>query len=140
MFEGQVEELAHHAGQRAVGAAGHQRARRGQRPRVAGKHAGGAAPRVARELVEHDHFGQRRARLRGPAGEFTAQRGVDQWTKALADRRVEGVVLAEPLGPRLQVVGLVGAAEPEVQHLGGARVDVGLVHSSRSCVSGWRRM
>ena len=40
VLEGQVDELPLHAGQAQVVAAGHQRARRGQRLRIAGKHAG----------------------------------------------------------------------------------------------------
>ena len=78
MLEGQVDELALHAGQAAVGAAVDQGARRAQRLRVAGEGPCAAAKDVARELVEHEDACQRALRRGGPAVELAGQRALDQ--------------------------------------------------------------
>ncbi len=115
MLEGQVDELALHAGQCAVGAARHQRARQRSSARASpAKARARAAQRVARELVEHDDRRHGALWLCRPGVERAAQR------RARSGRRtaggsccVERVVLAEPLRPRPVACRIIGRAEPE---------------------------
>jgi hypothetical protein len=72
---------------------------------------------VARELVEHDHARERAVRVGAPLAQPAGQRLRDRGAEALADRRVECRVLAEPLGARR----VRRRAEPEIENCAGFR-------------------
>jgi hypothetical protein len=85
---------------------------------VAGEGTGRVAKDVARELVEDEDLGERALRVGGPRREFAAQRPLDQGPEALADRRVERRILAEPHRPRRAPFGIARRPEPEIEHVG----------------------
>jgi hypothetical protein len=78
-----------------------------------------AAMDVARELVEHDDERQQRLGGGAPRLELARRRRGVRGAEALADERIELLVLAEPLGAR-RAARLEGP-EPEVEDLYGQR-------------------
>jgi hypothetical protein len=74
---------------------------------------------VARELVEHNH--EREIGFRGDAPRLELARGrcLERDPETFAHERIEGRVLAEPLGTRLAAP--LERAEPEIENLYGQR-------------------
>ena len=76
---------------------------------VVGESGGAVAVEIARELVEHDDFGQAPVQAVAPAVEFGLSSLRQQSGKAAADGLVEVVAFLEPEG-------LVFFGEPEIQN------------------------
>ena len=118
VLEGHVGEGTLHRRQCQVRAGVDQLARGRQGQRVAGEGIGRVAVGVARELVEHQQARQHAAWAeRIPFAQAARHRLGDGGIKALADLRVEGVVLAEPFGTLLAVAFVRRRQEPEIEDI-----------------------
>src|SRR5688500_2469131 len=96
MLERHVEEPALEAVQLAIEAARHRFVRRRQRRGIARERERRASVDIARELIEDHDAGERAARCRAPVAEGAGERSGDVVAEALADLRIELIVLAEP--------------------------------------------
>lgn len=102
-----VQEHALLRAQRRVGADAHRFLRQNQRHAVLREGFGAVAEQVARELVEHDDFGQAAVRGVAPGTQFTQAGLRVQCAEALLQQAVEIGVFLEPQGA-------VDFGEPEV--------------------------
>ena len=68
-------------------------------------------------MIEDHDAGERAARCRAPVAEGAGERGGDVVAEALADLRIELIVLAEPRVAN----GMRRGAEPEVEHFACTR-------------------
>ena len=117
MLEGHVQEAALVNIKCAVEARIHNADGRDQRLAVTGECAWRIAKRVAGELVEQHHVGERSVEIAPPIAKLPAQRSVEGVAEALADRCIESRILAKPLG-----ADRVGStAEPKFENVSGKR-------------------
>src|SRR5450830_2155823 len=116
MLERQVSESALHGQQRLVAIGLRQLARQQQGLGVAGKRLRRIAEGIAGQLVEHDDARQRTLWRGFPVAQAASDGGDDQVTKALHDKCVKSVILAEPFHARLAVARIGGWQEPEIKY------------------------
>ena len=102
--------------ERAIQSTGEGEFRGGECAFVAGKGLGGITVDVARELVEHDHPGERAVGIDAPVAEASRECLRHHGAEAFADGRIEGRVLAEPLGPRAAMRRRARRTEPEIEY------------------------